>query len=301
METSSPARAVRSAHTLAIAAVVVSFLLILMGALVTNNEAGDSIPDWPLAYGRVLPLGHLQGGAVYEFSHRAVAGAVAVLTVALAVTVIAGGSVRAATGLAIAALAGLVIQAALGGLRVRLGETYSHGLAALHAFAAQLFLALLSALAALLAPPRGGLSRGAAASASLKASGALAAVTAGAILVQAFLGAAFRHRVLAVLPHVAVALLVAAAVAMTFTSVRRALGPDAGEAGRRIVRAARLAFWMLGLQILLGIAVYLLMVRVAPEARPAAAVVAAAAAHLGLGAALLADMVVLCLRALRAS
>jgi hypothetical protein len=58
---------------------------------------------------------------------------------------------------------------------------------------------------------------------------------------------------------------------------------------------------MLAFQLLLGVAAYMLLERVAPESRPAPAVVAVAVAHLGLGAALLVDVVVLCLRALRLS
>ncbi len=46
------------------------------GALVTSNDAADSVPDWPLAYGRLIPP--LVGGIRYEFAHRVAAALVAI-------------------------------------------------------------------------------------------------------------------------------------------------------------------------------------------------------------------------------
>ena len=56
--------------------------LLTAGALVTSNDAGLSIPDWPLAYGSLVPP--LVGGIRYEWGHRVVAGTVALLTALLA-------------------------------------------------------------------------------------------------------------------------------------------------------------------------------------------------------------------------
>ena len=56
--------------------------LLTAGALVTSNDAGLSIPDWPLAYGSMVPP--FVGGIRYEFTHRVIAGIVATLTVVLA-------------------------------------------------------------------------------------------------------------------------------------------------------------------------------------------------------------------------
>lgn len=79
MESSS-----RALSSLGIITLSLTFLLILMGALVTNNEARDSVPDWPLAYGRIVPIGHLQGPVVFGYFHRVVAGSVGILTIVLA-------------------------------------------------------------------------------------------------------------------------------------------------------------------------------------------------------------------------
>ena len=42
--------------------------LLIAGALVTSNDAGLSIPDWPLAYGSLVPP--MVGGILYEYGHR---------------------------------------------------------------------------------------------------------------------------------------------------------------------------------------------------------------------------------------
>src|SRR6202047_4770366 len=69
-------------HRFAVATASCSVLLLMAGALVTSNDAADSVPDWPLAYGRIIPP--LVGGIRYEFAHRVFAATVNNLTVVLA-------------------------------------------------------------------------------------------------------------------------------------------------------------------------------------------------------------------------
>jgi cytochrome c oxidase assembly protein subunit 15 len=62
--------------------------LICIGGLVTSNEAGMSVPDWPTTYGYNMfyfPLSDWVGGIFYEHSHRLVAFGVSSLAAALAV------------------------------------------------------------------------------------------------------------------------------------------------------------------------------------------------------------------------
>ena len=61
---------------------VCTLLLVIAGGLVTSNDAALSIPDWPLSLGRLVPP--LEGGIRFEFAHRLLAAAVAVLTFILA-------------------------------------------------------------------------------------------------------------------------------------------------------------------------------------------------------------------------
>jgi len=58
-----------------------TLLLVVAGALVTSNDAGGAIPDWPLSWGRLVPP--LEGGIVYAYGHRVLAATVLALTLAL--------------------------------------------------------------------------------------------------------------------------------------------------------------------------------------------------------------------------
>ena len=65
-------------HRFAFTTSAATVLLLMAGALVTSNDAADSVPDWPLAYGKIIPP--LVGGIRYEYAHRVMAGTVAILT-----------------------------------------------------------------------------------------------------------------------------------------------------------------------------------------------------------------------------
>jgi heme a synthase len=70
----------------AVLTAVTTFLLIGLGGLVTSNEAGMSVPDWPTSYGYnmfALPVKFWKGGAFYEHTHRLWASFLGVLVVAL--------------------------------------------------------------------------------------------------------------------------------------------------------------------------------------------------------------------------
>jgi len=55
-------------YRLAVITCWLTILLLMAGALVTSNFAADSVPDWPLAYHRIIPP--LIGGIRYEYAHR---------------------------------------------------------------------------------------------------------------------------------------------------------------------------------------------------------------------------------------
>jgi cytochrome c oxidase assembly protein subunit 15 len=74
-----------SVHKFAIFVVCWTVLLLIAGALVTSNDAALSVPDWPLSYGTFTPP--MVGGIRFEHSHRLIAGALGLLSIALAVLV----------------------------------------------------------------------------------------------------------------------------------------------------------------------------------------------------------------------
>ena len=73
----------RGVYRFAVATSCCTILLLMAGALVTSNGAAESVPDWPLAYGKLIPP--LIGGIRFEYAHRVIAGIVAILTLILAI------------------------------------------------------------------------------------------------------------------------------------------------------------------------------------------------------------------------
>ncbi|HUI69401.1 MAG TPA: COX15/CtaA family protein [Spirochaetia bacterium] len=286
-------------HTFAIVTVGMTFLLILMGALVTNNDAGDSIPDWPLAYGSVVPVTHLRGPALYEYFHRVMGGTVGLLTIILSAGVVIRERRASTRILAVVCVCWLAVQAILGGVRVRLGESNSFVVAAIHAFSAEVFLGILAALTVTISPrwwalgfrqevelPRGLVW--------------LASAMSLSVLLQSLLGAGFRHRIFGILPHAAGAVLVSLLVVLVSVAVHRKGRVGCKRSTMQLLfTPIRIALWIAGVQLLLGLASYALMEMSSAHARLAPVLVIVSVAHLGLGSALLVDTIVFWLRALR--
>ena len=70
-------------HRFAVFTACCTFFLLIAGALVTSNDAGLSVPDWPLSYGSLTPP--MVGGIFYEHGHRMIASFVGLLSIVLAV------------------------------------------------------------------------------------------------------------------------------------------------------------------------------------------------------------------------
>jgi len=112
--------ALRGARALAgafAALLALTFGLLVLGALVRAHGAGLACPDWPLCFGELVPRMDLR--VAFEWSHRAVAGSVALVFATLAVLTwrrtSPGDGLR--RGLVLAALL-LVVQIGLGALTV---------------------------------------------------------------------------------------------------------------------------------------------------------------------------------------
>jgi len=67
---------------LLITTLVLIFVLVVWGGIVRLSGSGLAIPDWPLAEGKLIPKPH--PNVLIEYTHRALAGSVGLLTLAVA-------------------------------------------------------------------------------------------------------------------------------------------------------------------------------------------------------------------------
>src|ERR1700674_997355 len=106
----------KALHQFAIFLAFWTLLLVVAGGLVTSNDAGLSVPDWPLSYGKLMPK--MEGGVFFEHGHRMVATTVGLLTVILAIWLWRSDTRRWMRRLGWIALAAVVAQGLLGGMTV---------------------------------------------------------------------------------------------------------------------------------------------------------------------------------------
>ena len=89
------------------------------GGLVTSRDAGLSVPDWPLSYGKLMPP--MEGGILYEHGHRMIATTVGLLTIVSHDLAAARGTAQLdAMAWRLSALVAVIAQGVLGGLTVLL-------------------------------------------------------------------------------------------------------------------------------------------------------------------------------------
>jgi len=127
------------------ALVALCVALIVLGALVRANEAGLACPDWPLCFGQLVPEMNLRVG--FEYTHRVMAGSVALAFAALSALALRGpGTRRVAPLLAVGAglLAAQILLGALTVWKLLAPWTVTAHLLTGNAFAATLLLTALA-------------------------------------------------------------------------------------------------------------------------------------------------------------
>ncbi|HEV2490960.1 MAG TPA: COX15/CtaA family protein [Candidatus Acidoferrales bacterium] len=264
----------RGLHLLAVFTAACTFLLLIAGALVTSNDAGLSVPTWPLASGSFFPP--MVGGIRWEWSHRLVAGFVSVLTIILAIWGQRVESRRWVRNLAWGALGLVIAQAILGGITVRFD--LPPWVSSAHATLAELFFVTVIGLAVFTSQwwlselPQ------------LEDNGSprlrsLTVWTSAVVLVQVVLGAAFRHNAFDIIPHVIGAVIVTGMVFWSVLAVSRRFGSV-----KDLRRTARYLEICLGLQLLLGGAAYWAVVAARDAVQPTPLYVAITVSHVAVGA-----------------
>jgi len=238
--------------------VVFTLLLLMAGASVTSNDAGLSVPDWPLSYGQWMPP--MRGGVLYEHGHRMIAASVGLLTVILAVALTLSREPGWLKRLGWVAVGLVVLQGLFGGLTVLMRLPAAVSIT--HAMTAHLFFTLLASIALFLSPgwklgPEPVIDEG---SPSLRS---VAPWVPAAVLAQIGLGAAYRHHVWGLVPHVVGALVVSGLALLLGAFLLQQFPAHRSLRGW----ASRLITVSL-LQLVLGIAAYLSRIYTAESPRP---------------------------------
>ena len=299
--------ATRRLHYYATFVAFSTFLLLIAGALVTSNDAGLSVPDWPTSFGsfQITPPTGWVGGVKYEHGHRLVAGAVVLLTIGLAVWLRRAERrpwVRRLGGFAVLVI---VLQAVLGGITVL--SYLPVDISVAHACLAQLFFCITVSLA-LFTRPDWRWDEPKIEDVSGPSLRELATLTTALVFVQLMLGAAFRHHGFGIVPHVVVASLVSAGVLWILVRVLtvRPRSPSQSEVegrdyrgARALERSALVLAGLLVVQVFLGIASYMILVGhpAMRDQQPLPSFVGIATTHVVVGALLLAASLVLTYRA----
>jgi cytochrome c oxidase assembly protein subunit 15 len=285
-----------------------TFLLIIAGALVTGNDAGLSVPDWPTSFG-TFRMPRMVGGVMFEHGHRMIAGTVGILTIILALWVWRQDSRRWVRWVGFAAVMAVLAQALLGGITVLWYLPVAISTA--HATMAQIFFCLAASLA-LFTRADWHWAEAKLDDTSWPSLHLLTGATTGAILGQLILGAWYRHSPQGItrafpapapppaLPHSSIAPHIVGACVVTLlvgwvvstVLMRFAKRPE-------LLRPALLLGGLLVAQLFLGMGSLIMKMGARDAPQPLPPVVDVTTAHVAVGALLLVTSLYLAYQARR--
>ncbi|HWC19496.1 MAG TPA: COX15/CtaA family protein [Terriglobales bacterium] len=282
-----PARFHRGLHRFAVLLSGCVFLLILAGALVTSEDAGLSVPDWPTSFGSIYKIPPMVGGVKFEHTHRMIAEAVGLLTIVFCLAAFRIDRRKWFHYLSLTAIGTVIAQGILGGLTVLMFLPWyissAHAALGQTFFSIAVLMALYSGAGWMRSTPDRLADEG---SPSTRTLTVLSICT---VYLQLFLGAAFRHSGMSILPHLVNSVLVSGILAWTAIRVLSRYG--------HIVAVRRPAAMLIGLLLLqlgFGFAAYLTRVVWGKNAaQPLPSMVSTTVVHVAIGALLLATCFVL--------
>jgi cytochrome c oxidase assembly protein subunit 15 len=230
-------------HKFAVFTACWTLFLLVAGALVTSNDAGLAVPDWPLSYGSLTPP--MVGGIFYEHGHRMVATVAGILTIILAVWISRRETRAWMRRLGWAALGAVIAQGILGGITVKF--FLPPWVSVAHAALAQAFFCSLVAIALFTSKWWQSESKVVhyAAHPPVRDRAVAAAIV---IFVQLLLGAAYRHHAFGILPHLIGAIIVPFFVLLAANNTR----DRAFQAAAGLVRCGTMLKHVLYVQLALG-------------------------------------------------
>lgn len=280
-------------HRFALFTAFCTLCLIAIGALVTSNDAGLAVPDWPLSYGQLMPP--MVGGIFYEHGHRMAATFVGCLTIVLAIWLWRRDQRRWVKGLGFLCLAVIVAQGLLGGITVLL--LLPTAVSVMHACLAQLFFCMIVSLVVFTSADWRNQTR---CPTTVSDGGDFAGLrwlclaANVAIFAQLAVGAALRHEGLGLLPHLVGAVVAAALVVWVVAKVTKQHSNHP-----EIVRWTLTLNSALMLQLVLGAAAYWIRQATSDAPQPLPPMVWLTVTHVAVGALVLATSVVLTLQVFR--
>ncbi len=270
-----------------------TFLLIIAGALVTSNDAGLSVPDWPTSFGSWYKIPRLVGGVKFEHTHRMIAQVAGLLTIALAVWTWRAEKRRWMRVLGFAALGTVIAQGILGGITVLF--YLPPAVSSAHAALAQTFFCIAVAVAVFTGRKWVEEQPSVQFDQRRPSLFTLTLLSIFMLYVQLTLGAMFRHHGLSWWPHVLNAIVVSFVLA--WTAVRALSVYSHIEAVRQ---PAILMLSLLIAQLCLGFTAFLTRVAWGKNAvQPELPMVVSTVAHVAVGALLLATTVILAIQVWR--
>ncbi len=272
---------------LARVAVAATFLLLVAGGLVTSNQAGLAVVDWPNSYGYnmfLYPFARMTGGIYYEHAHRLLGALVGLTTVTLAVHLAQVETRGWVKRMGIVAVVLVIVQGILGGLRV---TAKSIDLAVVHGVTAQVFLSLLVAIAVVVTRTWRS-DRAPLTSTRTESDRWIAGVAVAALLLQIVFGAIQRHLAAGLMLHIVSAFVVSA---LTIAAGARAWGFYPSEANLK--RAGLTVIHLTAAQLALGFCAWIARGAATSGSLSSEWKVVLTTMHQGTGALLLASTVTL--------
>jgi heme a synthase len=280
----------RAHHGFVLFATCCTFLLLIAGALVTSNDAGLSVPDWPTSFGSLYRIPPLKGGVLFEHGHRMVAQFIGFLTIIVAIWTQRVERRSWMKLMGWAALGTVIAQGILGGLTVYF--QLPPAISTAHATLGQTFFCIMVAMSLFTSRSWQEGSHQSVANERSASLATRASVAVACVWLQLILGAAFRHSGLKLIPHLVGACVVTFMLLWTAIPVlkRHSDNPD-------LRKPALAVLSLLGLQLVLGIASYFTRVvwhQGAPE--PEFALVISTVSHVAVGALVLASTLILAIQ-----
>jgi cytochrome c oxidase assembly protein subunit 15 len=251
-----------------------TLLLIVAGALVTSNDAGLAVPDWPLSYGTWLP--EMEGGILYQHGHRMIAAAVGLLTLILALWIHVTDTRYWMRKVGWSACALMIAQALWGGATVLF--LLPKWASIVHALLAHSFFSMVCAIRLMTSESfmRAVESEPDGAWPPLRTVGVVAT---SMMFIQLSLGAAVRHGLMGVLPHMGGAMLSMAVVVWYIVRILVQYGEH-----RPLRKLAIALLVLMFVQVLAGLVAYVGRAANAGAPQPLPFMVASTVVHVGLGA-----------------